>query len=524
MPVSSSSLAAGTSVKVRNESFEIIAEALPRKLLVLCQQLDGKDNPVNTPVLVTSPEDVAEKCGDGGMAHRLALAVFAGTGYGVPVYIMVEAAPENAVAAAETVRLDVSEEHGDGVISLYVAGKKYEIPVSADDTADTVGAAAVSVLSADTAIPGTITYGDGIFTLTAKDRGVWGNGITFEVNQRPAEGEKLPDGVTLLKTGGQTGSGVPDVAADLAAGLGTGDSANGAHFTDIVHGYGRTESVLRALSVYNGEAQNDTGLYSEMVARPFRSLYGNTEKGTEGLTGLITFCDARVNDRCNGVICRPGSLTHPQEMAAEAVGYMAATNMTSPESSYVGYILQTVDSGVIARQEGADWTVNYANRDLAVKSGISPTVVDGGAVTCQNIVSHWRPSNIPQKSNAYREMCNISKIQNILWNTSNVFNSARWRAFTVVSSVANITDSSARSRARDIGMVKDDLVALVGSFTGLGWLYDGAFSLAALRNPDTVRVRPGGDGFVIRVPYILSGVGNIIDNTVLLDTRITAEA
>ncbi|MDR2433241.1 MAG: hypothetical protein LBD47_01560 [Treponema sp.] len=165
------------------------------------------------------------------------------------------------------------------------------------------------------------------------------------------------------------GSGLPDVAADLPLALGGGDSANEAGFTAIVHGYGKDSTVLDALSEYNGIGNENIGLYQETIARPFRSLVGDVSPGSDGLAALIFYTDTRKTDRTNGIVCRPGSLTHPAEIAAEALGYMEITNAQFAEKGYSDAPLSGIDPGILARNAGQDWTTEYTNRDLAVHTG-----------------------------------------------------------------------------------------------------------------------------------------------------------
>jgi hypothetical protein len=51
-----------------------------------------------------------------------------------------------------------------------------------------------------------------------------------------------------------------------------------------------------------------------------------------------------------------------------------------------------------------------------VNNGISPVSLNGGSATLENVVSLFRPDDMPKDSNAYREFANIAKIQNILYN------------------------------------------------------------------------------------------------------------
>jgi phage tail sheath gpL-like len=519
MAISGSSLAAGVGVRIRNENFSDGAAALPRKLLILAQKRTGASAVEGAPFLITSPADAADKCGAGGMAHRLALAAWRGHGGSVPTYMLIE---NLAGGAAQTRTLTVTAANAAaGTLSLYVCGKLYEIAVAAAATAAGVAASAAAALTADSECPFTATVAAGAVTLTAKDLGVYGKTLTVDFNVHPELGEAFPGGVTVALGNGTNGSGVPNVAADLVAGLGSGDGANEAGFTDVVTGYGGEAAVLNALSQYVGEGQADVGLYADAVARPFRSLYADAATGSAGLQAAMTKAAGRLNDRCNGVVCRPGSLTPPAEIAAEVLARCAMINQTYPGKPYVGQVASGVDIGAEARATaGADWTTDYANQDLAVKSGVGFLLVKGGAATLSNIVSHFRPASIPVESNAYREFANVSKIQNILWNTMRTFQSVKWQGFIVVQDVANVGWAQQRNECRDVPMVKATLLGLVDGFYDLGLLFEKQFSVDYLKTDAAVQLRPGGDGFSILMKYKLSGVGNIIDTTVAVDTRV----
>jgi len=316
------------------------------------------------------------------------------------------------------------------------------------------------------------------------------------------------------------GLGLPDLEAALKKGLKDGDSANEDEFTAVIHGYGKDSQILNALSQYVGEGNEFSGLYSRTIARPFRSMAGDTGTGSAGLQALIDFTNNRKNDRCNGICAKPGSLTHPAEIAAELMGVMEAVSGGAAEGSYIGTLLSGVDEGVVARDSGQDWTTEYANRDLAVKSGISPLIVANGTVTVQNVMSFYRPDTIPPESNAYSRMRNIAVIQNILYNLKKNFKSEKWLGFTVVKDKSLVTVAVNRFKARDIDDVKDDLLALINSFMSMAWIYDTEFSIKKLKEADAVQVRLDGSGFNNSLYLILSGEGGILDTIAYLDTSI----
>jgi len=454
------------------------------------------------------------------MAHRLATALFRGSKNSVPVYLMAQEEPQNAQAATGEIAVAAEQSHGEGVIALYVAGKAYKIPVLADDDAADIGERVTATVNADAACPVVLAHDNGAITLTSKSKGPWGNGVTVAINQRLAEKEALPDGITVAITSMSGGSGLPDLEAGIKAGLGDGDSANKDRYTGVAHGYGDDSQILDALSKYVGEGNEFTGLYSRTIARPFRSMIGNTQAGSAGFQAALDFTNNRKTDRCNGMCVKPGSLTHPAEIAAELLGAMEAVANDRAEGSYIDIILSGVDPGIVARDAGQDWTTEYANRDLAVRSGISPLIVRDGAVYSQNVVSFYRPQNIPEASNMYRRMRDIAITQNVLYNLMKNFSSEKWQGFTVVKDKTAVTRAINRAKARDIDDVKDDDLALINSFMGMGWLYDTAFSIQKLKEPTAVQPRLDGGGFNNTIYLIYSGEGGILDTIAYVDTSI----
>jgi len=522
MSIVAGSLAAGVGAGVKNTVLKASATVLPRKILVMGTALAALEDGISmaVPQLILSPEDGSAKYGRGSMLSRLIARAFAGSNYAVPIYAFPEAeASSGAVAAVGTLVLTASTP-GVGSLYVYINSVLYQIPVLATSTPTTLGDALAAAINADLDAPVTAANVTGTITFTAKSAGPWGNGISISVNEWPQDGEALPTGVTATITAMATGAGLPTIATDLANGLGVGSAANADGFTDVIHGYMKETVALDALADYVGQGNEFSGLYDRNVHRPFRSLTGDVSTGSAGLAALIVITDARLNDRCNGVIARPGALAHPSEIAAVAIGEMAAANNELAESNYIGKVLPGVDPGNKAKLAGLDWTQQYTSRDIAVKAGISPTIIESGAVVMQNVVSFYRPASIPATSNAYRSMRNISILQNMLNAIYTVFNSEKWKQFTIVSNTANVSNSASRARARDVGDVRDELIALIKDFAANAWIYEAEYSLAALKVATAIAVRTGGDGFVNTIPFVLSGEGLIIDTTAYVDTSI----
>jgi phage tail sheath gpL-like len=390
------------------------------------------------------------------------------------------------------------------------------VVVAASATPAQIATAVIAAITADKTLPVTAAVDGAIagkVIITAKSKGPFGNGITLDFNL--GYGQALPTGVVAAVTAMSAGAGVPVMATALAA-LGTGDDANEAYFTDVVHGYGSDTTTLDAISAYVGAGNDFTGLYSKTVARPFRALFGDTAAGSGGLAALVAIADARKLDRANGVLVVPGSANHPAEIAAQAIGHMARTNQDVVAQGFAGIPMIGVHTGDKADR----WTSQYDNRDTAVKGGISTTQVRNGVVTLQNIVTFYRPDSVPVTSNGYRSMRNIAIVQNMLYNVGLNFMQEKWQGVLIVADTSRVTNTLDRQKARDTGSVIDDLVALVRSFEAHGWIFEAAFTINKLKQLGAVTIRPGATGFDNILSVIFSGEGGILDTTVEFDTSL----
>ena len=345
MVINPNSKAAAVGSAVRNVQFQPESQVLQRKVLVV-GTFDPAETGVveNTPVEVLSAADAGDRFGYGFMAHRL-VDILMSAGSGFRVFVSPQAEASGAVAASgdiaftgtSTAAGDIVVRIGSDLVSATVASGATNIEAAAAlNAALTATTAAVRRLPVLSAVDGTDTFQ---VNLTAKSKGPWGNDITISV-------VSLPAGLTAAVTDMASGAGLPDINDSLNA-LGTGDSANEEHFTDLVHGYGLDATTLGSISTYVGEGNELDGLYSVTVARPFRAVTGDNTADTAGLTALIAITDVRKLDRANGVVAAPGSPTHPSEIAASAVGVMAGISGVRAEQSYIDMQLPGVVPGDI---------------------------------------------------------------------------------------------------------------------------------------------------------------------------------
>lgn len=516
MELDAQSLANANAVGVDNVQFEVSANAIPRKVLLIGTFDAAKTSVVpNVKVRIFSPEDAGAQFGFGSMLHRMAIAEFKG-GRGIETFAIPQ--DESGTQAVGSVTFDTSGTIG-GTVFMYIAGDIVSFDVLTGDTSDDIANKAILAVNADTNLPVTALIDGGVsdqMNLTAKMKAdFFGNNISIAFNLN--EGQELPGGVSQITVAMAGGVGTPDIAPALDS-LGTGDDGNKDFFTDAVHGYGLESLVLDDISTYVGEGNGLVGLWSSLVARPMRFLTGDVTPGTAGLDALIAIADTRLLDRANGVEVAPGSQSHPTEIACQAMGHMARINNNRPEESYTGIVLEGVHIGPDATR----WTKDYhSGRDLAVKKGISPTALENNSLVMQNVVTFYRPTNVAVESNGYRSQRNISILQNILANTKANFALKKWKGISIVLDTAAVTDVNARQKARDTGSVIDDLIGLATSFSGLAWIFTDQFTIDKLKLPGAVTIRAGGTGFDNLMKIVLSGEGGILNTIVEFDTSLT---
>ena len=444
------------------------------------------------------------------MLHRLAVQAFRGSN-GVETWVIPQ-----AETSAQAVGSHTFSAAGllAGTVHMYIAGIPVPFDVAAGDDATAVALAASVAIAAIKELPVTAAPTAGLLDITSKSEGLWGNDISLTFNENA--GEVDPVGFSVVTVDMASGAGTPTIA-DALDGLGTGDDANEAFFTDVCHGYGQVTAVLNEISAYVGPGNDFLGLYSKTVARPFRVPTGDVDTGSAALTALVAIGDGRKTDRANGIIAVPGSPNHPSEIAAQALGHMARLNLDRAEQHYVG--VQLID--IFPGAKGSDrWTSQYDNRDIAVKAGISPTKIENGVVTLQNVVTFYHPDNVPVSSNGYRSMRNISILQNIMANVRLNFEQEKWLGISIVQDTTKVTNPTDRVKARDIDSVIDDMVALARAFEQKAWLFTADFTVDKLKEAGAVTIRSGAIGFDSTLSVILSGEGGILDTVVEFDTSI----
>jgi len=224
--------------------------------------------------------------------------------------------------------------------------------------------------------------------------------------------------------------------------------AGGAGNPSVVDALGQIGNVWESLLV-NCLNESDTtalnaiqsvgeGRWGKTVRKPFVSFSGQTAAEVADATAISSL---RPTDRINGHIPSPGSEDLPFVVAARGVARIARVANNSPSCDYGSQPL----TGLTPGPDGAQW--NYEQRDAAVKLGSSTVEVKNSVVCLSDVVTYYRPTG--ELPPAYRFVCDIVKLQNLIFNLSLEFESLEWDGKALVPNDQPVATPDAR-KPRDV--------------------------------------------------------------------------
>ena len=494
--------------RAKNVVFKPQADAVKPIILIIGtgDPTTEAGNELNKPILVTGPEDVGARTGFGFMLHRLSIQA-AVSSRNTEMWYIQQPEPSGSQAAGE---IDFTGSTGveAGTYPLYISAIPAFVTITAGMTVEELADAAVAAINADSNLPVTAAKTAVTFevVITSKSEGIyWGDNISIAVG---INDEDIPAGIAAAITDMTGGAGTPDIQ-DALDSMGTDDDANEQFFTRMIaSGYGDVAAtVLDLISIYNGVGNDAVGCWAKLVHRPFMNRIGDVTAGSGGLSAAVAFGEGRKElDRTNGMVSVPGSRSHPAEIAANHQGVLAFWDAT-PYSSIANVALVGIDPG-----EKADrWTKNLAQRETAAQAGISVTQVKSGVVFVQTDENFYHPAAVPTNNNGYRAGRTVNITRNILTNNALGFGTENWQNTFIVSDVVKVGNSAARAKARDVGSVRDNLVALSNSYYDNGWLFDKQFPLDELKKDGSITINAGTNGFEYIYRFVVSGQLDIID-------------
>ncbi|MBP7735952.1 MAG: phage tail protein [Spirochaetes bacterium] len=348
---------------------------------------------------VTSAAEVAAKYGYGSPLHLAARQLFPRNGDGigsipVTVYPLVDAG--TGVPAAGSIAA-TGTQAGQGTLKVLVNKiQTAEIVVAdAEPPATTLGniKSAIDAVLEMPVITGTVSGGS--LPLTAKWDGVTGNDIYIEIEQT---GVDFTFTVTQ-PTGGAVNPDIDD-ALDLIGPVWETIILNLLNYNDT--------TTLDKLSTY-GE-----GRWGELEKKPCWAASGCTAV----LATRTAVTDSRKTDRINALIVAPGSRELPFVVAARGVARIAPVAQNNPARNYCGR-LTGLSAGADSSQE------TYTQRNQSVLKGSSTSVIVDGEIELNDTITMYHPDG--EADPGYRYVCDIVKLQNIVYNIRLIFESNEWK-------------------------------------------------------------------------------------------------
>lgn len=269
--------------------------------------------------------------------------------------------------------------------------------ISAGDSVAARVTAMTAAINANLNMP--VIAADGVtkVNITTKWKGVSANAVTLEVIGSTTAGTSF---AFTQPAGGLVN---PSIDAALAQ-IGNVWETMLLNCLDIAD-----TTALGALSTFGD------GRWGATVRKPLVAFTGNTATTVSSATAVS---DARKTDETNAQLVAPGSSDLPFVVAARQLVPIIKTANNNPARDYGSQPA----TGLVPGTDGVQWT--YADRDSAVKKGSSTIEVRDSVVYVSDVVTFYHPAGeaIPP----YRFVCDIVKLQNILFNMDITFATAEW--------------------------------------------------------------------------------------------------
>ncbi len=376
---------------------------LPQRVAILGQGASATTYPL-TKLQITSAAQAGSVYGFGSPIHLVARQLFPANGDGVgsiPVTVYPLADDGAGVAATGNIAITGA---ATGTLSARVRIgniRSEAFLITSTSTLAQVATAMAAAINAVLDMPviavaDTTPASEGV-DLTSKWQGASANGITIVVDDPTSVG--LTFGVTDMASGATN----PDVDAALA----------------LVGNVWET-MLLNCMDAADEDTMDKIATFGEgrwgaLTRKPMVSFFGNTATSVASATAITS---TRTTDRTNVQLVAPASPDLPFVVAARQLARIARVANSSPARDYGSQQA----TGITAGPDGDQW--DYIQRDQAVKAGSSTIEVRDGVVNVSDTITMYAPAGDPTP--AYRYVCDIVKLQNILFNLDLEFVRPQW--------------------------------------------------------------------------------------------------
>lgn len=374
---------------------------LPQRIAVVGQ---GSTTAVydTTKRQVTSAVQAGQLYGFGSPIHLAVQQLLPANGDGVgtiPVTVYPLEDDGSGVAAAGDITPDTAAT-GAAAFRVVVNGvQSVQFTVADGDAVADMTAAITTAINNTLDMPVTATDNTTDVAVTAKWAGASGNDLTISVVATSEDNS----GVTFALTQPTGGLVNPDVAPALN------------QIGDVWETMVLNCMEIADTTTLDAFATFGEGRWGSLTRKPLMVFTGNTEAD---VTTALTVTDARKTDRTNVQLVAPGSTNLPFVVAARQLARIAPIANNNPPRDYGS---QRV-TGIIPGTDGEQW--DYLQRDQAIKGGSSTVIVRDSVINLADTVTMYHPDGDPIP--AYRYVCDIVKLQNIMFNIALEFERPEW--------------------------------------------------------------------------------------------------
>lgn len=363
------------------------------RTLLIGQRLSTGTQAAEEPVRITNADQVDSLFGKGSLLADMARTYFRNNQTTETFAVALDDAGSGIKASGE---IDFTgPATADGVIYLYVGGRRITVGVESGDAASAIATAIQTELAkaenAQLPVQGIASTTKVVFI--ARNAGAAFNEFDLRLNYN--DGESLPEGVGATVTQMASGAVNPDIEDALGA---VGDT----EYNVIIHPY--------------TDATNLTALDDELLLRwgPLTQNDGvgiTAKKGT--LATLGTFGQGQ-NKFLTSIIGLVGYPTPPWRVAA-AAGAQAAFHLQIDPARP----LQTLALTDVLAPKQSD-RLTRAERQLLLQDGLASVFVDdGGTVRIERMVMTYKTNPFGAADPSYRDLNTIFTLSYIRWDWRN---------------------------------------------------------------------------------------------------------
>jgi phage tail sheath gpL-like len=200
--------------------------------------------------------------------------------------------------------------------------------------------------------------------------------------------------------------------------------------------------VLNGLPVANTTALDayknfGEGRWGQTVKKPLVVFTGTTHTTPELASAVSS---VRKTDRINSLLVAPGSPNLPVVVAARQLARIAVVANENPPTDYCAQAVESIVPG----DDSIQW--DDIKRNQAIKAGCSTIEVRDGVVYIGDVVTFYAPTG--EDPPAYRDVVDIVRLQNIIFNIDSIFSQKQWAAAPLIPDFQPTVNANARKPAQ----------------------------------------------------------------------------